>query len=226
MRVTNTKIYVGALFLTVAIFVMGLLLGLVIEGKRVAFMEESDRVQKLNFESLKLQFLYLSSLEGRESCPAFSSALSRYIKETEKTRERLEGYITQGVAYNNDFLILKREYVISQLNYWVLSKNTKRLCGTDFVTVLYFYSEDCGDCENQGFVLDYLKRRFGDGVLIFALDREFVEEPMIPFIVETFNVSVSPTLVVEDDVLVGFQPKDTLIKVVCEKFAEKPSDCP
>ncbi|MFH1788840.1 MAG: hypothetical protein ABH834_05630 [Candidatus Altiarchaeota archaeon] len=226
MRVTNRKIYVSALFLTIVIFVMGLLLGLVIEGKRVAYVENADRIQKLNFESLQLQFLYLASLEGRESCPAFSAALGSHIKETEKVRERLEGYIASGVAYNDEFEILKREYTISQLNYWILSKKTKRLCGTDFIPILYFYSDKCPECENQGFVLDYVKKRFGDRVLIFALDRTFREEPIIPVIVTTYNVSSSPTIVVEDDVFTGFQSKDALLEAVCGKFTEKPSDCP
>lgn len=226
MRVTNTKIYVSALFLTVVIFVMGLLLGLVIEGKRVAFVEQADNIQKLNFESLHLQFLYLASIEGRESCPAFSAALGSHIKDTEKVRERLEGYIATGVAYNDEFEILKREYAISQLNYWILSKKTKKLCGTDFVTILYFYSEKCPECENQGFVLDYMKKRFGEKILIFALDRDFSEEPVIPVIVTTYNVSASPTIVIEDDVFAGFQSKNSLLEVVCSKFADKPSDCP
>jgi len=146
MRPTNTKIFIGAFFLTVAIFVMGLLLGLVIEGKRATYAEESYKTQKENLDSLQLRFLYLSSLEGKESCPAFSAALSNYIKETENTRERLESYVVDGVAYNSEFALIKREYIISQLNYWILSKKTKKLCDTDFVTVLYFYSRKCPDC--------------------------------------------------------------------------------
>ena len=226
MRVTNTKIFLGALILTTAIFVMGLLLGLVIEGKRVEYIEKSSQTQKLDFESLKLQLLYLSSLEGVESCPAFSASLSMNIRETEKTRERLEGYLTDGVAYNDEFTILKREYVISQLNYWILARKTKKLCNSDFVTVLYFYSKKCPDCENQGFILDYLKKLFGDRLLIFALDQEFAEEPMIQVIASAFNVSESPTIVVEDKVLSGFREKEQLLEVICDKYVERPSDCP
>jgi hypothetical protein len=226
MRVTNTKIFLGALILTVVIFVMGLLLGLVIEGKRVEYVEQAGRLQKLDFESLQLQLLYLSSIDERDGCPAFSSALSMHIKETEKTRERLEGYVQEGTAYSEELSLLKREYVISQLNYWILSKRTKGVCETDFVTVLYFYSKDCSDCENQGFVLDYLKRLFGDRLLIFALDREFTYEPMIQVLTAAYNVSESPTIVVEDEVLNGFQTKDQLLERICSRFEEKPKDCP
>jgi hypothetical protein len=94
------------------------------------------------------------------------------------------------------------------------------------VTVLYFYSRKCPDCENQGFVLDYLKKLFGDRLLIFALDREFSEEPMISIIADSYKVSSSPTIVVGDEVFDGFQSKDKLLALICGSFKEKPSDCP
>ena len=226
MRVTNRKIFVSALFLTVVIFVMGLLLGLVIEGKRVEYIEQADREQKVNLESLQLQLLYLSSIEGRESCPAFTTALSEHIKETENTRERLEKYLTEDMAHENGFSLLKREYVISQLNYWVLARRTQEICGSDFVSVLYFYSKKCPDCENQGFILDYLKKLFGDRLLIFALDQEFSAENMIQVIAASYNVTQAPTIVIEDKVYSGFQSKDELLEHVCIEYSEKPSDCP
>lgn len=226
MRITNRKIFVSALFLTVVIFVMGLLLGLVIEGKRVEFIEQADREQKINLESLQLQLLYLSSIEGRESCPAFTTALSDHIKETENTRERLEKYLTEDMAHESGFSLLKREYIISQLNYWVLARKTRDICESDFVSVLYFYSKKCPDCENQGFILDYLKKLFGDRLLIFALDKEFADENMIKVIAASYNVSWVPTIVIEDKVYQGFQSKDQLLKLVCSEYSDKPSDCP
>lgn len=226
MRKVNTRLYVVAGVITVVVFVLGLLLGIVIENERVNVIKSREREHTINFDSLQLQYLYISSLlERNGSCPAISTSLNRYINATEKSRMELESYIDKNIMHGNEFELLKREYMIAQLNYWIMSKKTKAICGSDFVTVLYFHSKRCDRCDDQGFVLDYFKKMLGDRLLVFTIDAEFSVEPNIPLLVDTYNITQMPTLIIDEKKFEGFQSKDALMDELCSRYREKPERC-
>jgi len=225
MRQINSTLYLTAGGLTVIIFVMGVLAGLVIEGERVDYMQGQDETQKVNFDSIQLQYLYLSSLQSNKSCQVLSNAINKYIKETDEIRVRVERYSEKSNIKSDEFSLIKREYVISQINYWLLASKTKELCGGDYVTVLYFYDKDEADSRNQGFILDYFKKMFKDQILIFALDSKFDEEPMVQILKESYAVTDEPTIIVEEEKFEGFQSTETLRSLFCSKYNAKPEYC-
>jgi hypothetical protein len=228
MRKINKRFYALAGIITLVIFLFGVSLGILIEGERVDYVEGNRNREKVEYESLQLQYLYLSYLSssGREeSCKAFTATLNQYIKKTDETRVKLEDYMSKGNVYTEEFQLLKREYIQSQINFWILSKKTKELCKTDYVTVLYFHSQDCADCKNQGYILDYLKKQFDERLLIFAFDTNYTEEPMIELLKNTYNVTQTPTIIVEEDRYEGFQSKDQAMKEICSRYEEKPEGC-
>lgn len=225
VRKIHNRLYVMAFIITAAIFMMGILLGVVIESKRLAYVDQRAKEEKINFDSLQLQYLYLSAVPEKAGCNAFAATLNNYIKKTEITRARLQDYATTSGFHKPEFAMLKREYIISQMNYWILAQKTKTLCNTDTVTLLFFYSTPCSKCEDQGFVLDYLKKRFDEKILIFAIDGDFNDEPMIQIIKQTYNVTSVPTVVVEDIVVNGFVGKDDLLQYICPLLRDKPQEC-
>ncbi|MBD3260746.1 MAG: hypothetical protein GF334_03580 [Candidatus Altiarchaeales archaeon] len=225
MRKVNTKLYVVALIITLLIFTAGVLLGLVIEGERVEYLSEERKIQETNFNSLQLQYLYLSGLEEKKKCPALSTALNKYIKETDELRVRIENYAQQSNIKQEELGLLKRQYVIAQLNYWLMAKRTKKLCETDYVTLLYFYEKEQSQSMNQGVVLDYYKKKLGDDLLIFALDSEFTQEPMIPMLMSAHNITSTPSIVVEDTVYTGFHSKDDIQGILCQSYENKTEVC-
>ena len=228
MRKINKRFYLLAGVITIIIFLLGVSLGVLIEGEQVNYVDANKNLEEVNYESLQVQYLYLSYLSTSEregSCKAFTATLNEYIKKTDDTRVKLEDYIAKGNVYTEEFQLLQREYIQSQMNFWILSKKTKELCKTDYVTVLYFHSQDCTDCANQGYVLDYLKKLFDERLLIFAFDSNYTQEPMISLLKDTYNVTTTPTIVIEEDKYDGFQSKDSLLKAICSKFEEKPDAC-
>lgn len=225
MREINKRLYLITGIITLVIFLLGILLGIFIEGERVKYIEVKTREQKINFDSLQLQYLYLSMVGEKEGCPAFLATLKNYMGDTEKMRLRLEDYLKKSSIHTKEFELLKRDYIISQLNYWILSKKTKELCKTDFVTILYFHSKDCRDCENQGYILDYLKKLFSDKLLIFSLDVKFDEEPIIFILTNRYNVSETPTIIIEDKKFVGFTHEGVLLDNICSFYKDKPPEC-
>ena len=225
MRKITAEIYIIAAVITLAIFSLGILSGVVIEGKRLAYIESKDSAEKINFESLQVQYLYLSTLNENDACPAFSASLNKYIDQTESIRMRMENYLEGSGVYKDEFLLLKRQYTISQVNYWILAEKTRDMCKTDLVTILYFHSKDCAGCREQGFVLDYFKKMLGNRLLVFSFDANFADEPMIGLLKNTHNVTETPAVIIGDKKFTGFVSKDELKNELCGLYAEKPDMC-
>ncbi|MBI2652295.1 hypothetical protein HYX00_02410 [Candidatus Woesearchaeota archaeon] len=227
MRNLSRDKYIIAGAITLGIFFLGLFLGLAIEGKRVNYIESVSRRQNLDFSSLQLQYAFIDQLSQEKNCLAVQKTFEQNINNLESTRIRLENFDLDAKLNKNELDVLKREYVLAQIRYWMLAKTTKKLCNTDIVNILYFFSDEkeCNDCDKQAFVLTYLKKKFKDKLLIFSFDSKFESEPMISLLKKTYNATNYPTLVIEEKPKNGFQDKDTILKEVCSYYKEKNEDC-
>ncbi|MAG78450.1 hypothetical protein CL616_03735 [archaeon] len=223
-RISRNK-YIVALIITLAVFVIGVLIGILVTEKRTEFLELSGREQRIDFDSLQLQYLYLTTLS--DECSAVNKALEGSINRLEQTRVKLEDYIAQSFTDNKDFSLTKREYMLAEMRYWLLALQTKELCKGDTVSLLYFYSniKECDECDSQGLILTYLKNKFKDKLLIFSLDSDFIEEPVLEIFKEDYNIEEVPTIIIEDQKFEGLTTKEELEKVICSYYEDKPGEC-
>ncbi|MFH1071938.1 MAG: hypothetical protein V1743_00750 [Nanoarchaeota archaeon] len=212
--------YVAAFFITLLIFILGNLVGIVIESKRVNVIEQKSQLQRLDYESLQVQYLYMNQLIQERDCDAMSKAFESNVRSLEDARLKLETYEQDSLLYKQDFEVLRRNYVLAQIRYFLLAKQTKELCKKDIVSVLYFFSskEECPDCEEQAFVLTYFKKLLKDNILIFSFDGRMEDEPMILLLKERYNVTSYPTIVVEGVRYEGLFNKNKLQKELCKQY--------
>lgn len=227
MRSISKDKYIIAGAITLGIFLLGLFLGLAIEGKRVNYIESVGRKQNLDFSSLQLQYAFIDQMSQEKNCLAVQKTFEQNINNLESTRIRLENFDRDATLNKDEFDILKNEYVLAQIRYWMLAEKTKNLCGADVATILYFFSDEkeCPDCDKQAFVLTYLKKRFKDKLLVFSFDSQFESEPMIILLKRTYNLTEYPTIVIEGKPKSKFQEKDEILKQICRYYKEKPEDC-
>lgn len=227
MRDLSKDKYIIAGIITIGIFLLGLFLGLAIEGKRVNYIESMSRRQNLDFSSLQLQYNFIDQLSQEKNCLAVQKTFEQNINNLESTRIRLENFDRDATLNKNEFDLLKNEYLLAQIRYWMLAERTRKLCGADIVNILYFFSDEkeCPECNKQAFVLTYLKKKFMDKLLIFSFDSKFESEPMIPLLKKTYNVTKYPTIVIEGKLKNGFIDKDTILKEICDYYQEKTEDC-
>ena len=227
MRSLSKDKYIMAGAITLGIFFLGLFLGLAIEGKRVNYIESVSRKQNLDFSSLQLQYAFIDQMSQEKNCMAVQKTFEDNINNLESTRIRLENFDRDATLNKNELDVLKNEYMLAQIRYWMLAERTRRLCGTDIVTILYFFSDEkeCPDCDRQAFVLTYLKKRFKDKLLIFSFDSQFEAEPMIPLLKKTYNITTYPTIVIEGNPKIKFQDKSNILKEICSYYKEKIADC-
>ena len=226
-RKLNVKRHITAFILTLCFFTIGILIGSQLTSERVKFLQEAATEQAIDFESLQAQYLYVSFTKDNRSCAAVEQTFEANVQELEDTRKQLENFVKSSQINEKAYTHLKRQYIISQVRYYILAKSTQEICNTDIVTAFYFFSNDadCADCTNQGTVLTYLKRVFTDRLLIFSFDGQFEQEPFIPILKKVYNVSEYPTVAIENKNFNGLQDRDTLLKEICTNFEEEYSEC-
>ncbi len=225
-RRISKEIYIISFIITAGIFALGLLLGLFVENQRVGMINEKERIQALELRSLQLQYQFINVFSEEDNCGVLSKAFDDSVLSLEKTRERIENYVNDAAVNEYEFELLKREYSLSQINYWLLAERVKKTCENDVVTLLYFYGDEkqCPDCSSQGVVLTYLKNKFGMKLLNFVFDGN-TEEPMIQLLKKVYSVDTYPTLIIDGKKYSGFTDKENLLKVICPKYNEFTEVC-
>jgi len=223
MRDMKRRRYLLAFVITAALFALGFFFGFMMDLKRVDYFDKLNSAQKLNIQSLQLQYELLKGDAVQDRCGAFKFLFDKYITELEQNRARLDSYSKQADIIASDFENLKREYVLSQINFWYISRNFKASCpnSSDFVTILYFFSNDqkCPDCGGQGEVLDYYKSVLKQNLLIFSFDETFADkEPLIKMLEQIYDIKDYPTIVVNSKAYTGFVRKENLTNILCSQY--------
>ncbi|MDP6293600.1 MAG: hypothetical protein QF486_06020 [Candidatus Woesearchaeota archaeon] len=214
-RKISTSDYVIAGIITILVFSLGLSLGIIIDNARYKNTEVQIRTQELDYNSLQFQSLYLSTLERERSCPVLQASLKTAIFDLSESLEKVISYGGNGNLANGDYEFLRRRYLLDNLRYWLLAKETKKLCGLDTVSVLYFYEDDCDDCPNQGVLLSHFKNVHGDRLLIFPIDTSVEGEPLIKILQGQHNVHIYPSIIVESFKFEGLTTKEELEGLLC-----------
>ena len=224
----NKKRYVIAFLITIGFFIIGIFIGFQLSNTRISYLQESATQQRLDFDSLQVQYLYAGKLTEQGNCNAIEATLNTNILNLIKTQERLEQYEKESTTQLIAFRTLKREYTLAELRYWLLVRDTQDICHRDAITVVYFYTDDknCPECRTEGFILTYLKKLFKDRLLVFSLDAELTEEPLVNLLIQSYNVTTYPSIIVNDELLEGFQNKDQVLQAVCGAFETTHGECP
>lgn len=225
----NKKRYFIALVLTSLVFLLGLLVGYGVTGLRLNKVQEGERDLRFSYDSAQLQTLYISSLLREQNCPQLKTVLDTNINSIQRTADNLENYIKSTQFRSGDFDSLKREYILAQLRYWLLAQQFKEICDQDVVLILYFFSssvaEPCNDCGPQGTILSYLKNIFQDKLLVFSMDKDFDQEPLIPILLNDYAITSAPSIVIDSEPYYGLQTKEQLLKSICGKFKSNVDGC-
>ena len=130
-REMNRTRYVVAAIMTLSIFLLGLMLGLVIEEKRIRLSLAEDAQQKLDYRSMQIQYEYINQLSQENDCPAILETFDGNLKNLELSRIRLENYLKSSKINKDDFNRIKRDYTISQIQYWLFAKKKSLICDAD-----------------------------------------------------------------------------------------------
>jgi len=220
-RTFSVWLYIVAFVLTVVVFSFGLTLGLLIEKERLQAVDQINVQQEIDVKSLQLQQIYLNT--GEVNCEALNTILEANINEVSDSMEKVVSYNKNSLIDSDLFSLQLRDYFLTEIRFLLLSSEIQQKCPSDAVTVIYFYDEDQGD--TQGDVLNYLKEIFGQKLLVFSFDSNFKQEPLIDVLLQSYNVTVFPTVIVDGMPYYGGITADELKDYICEQLVDKPVEC-
>lgn len=224
-KVSKSK-YIMSFVFTVLIFSLGLTLGIIIDNARLNSINLASKEQEVNYKSIQFQYTYLNFLkEEKDSCLVIHGTLDNAISDLGKSLDKFIQYNKNTQINSREYHLDGRSYLLDNLKYWLLANEAKKKCDLDVVSILYFFSEDCSSCPDQGVILTYFKKKFGDKLLVFPLNIGLEsDEGILRIVKNQFNITTIPAVVVENKKYEGVINKDILGGVICSHFKDK-SNC-
>lgn len=204
-RELSLNIYIVALIVTVAIFSLGIYVGMVIDESAKANVDSELRTLE--------QDLYLSRImllmeeNTTEFCPIYSEKLEAVNSERQLIGDRLEYLETVRGMHDDE---LKERYFYLELENYLLMQKMKNECGGEFVPVLFFYADGDEASNNQGEVLGQLRAAHPE-VKVFSFDGN-MDTAVVSVLKEKYLVTSYPAVVFDGTRLVGFQSLEQLEK--------------
>jgi hypothetical protein len=199
----NWKKYLWTLLITVAIFITAFTLSNYFNDKKINNLK--DIADKISTDIMSSETQY--DLLAESSCKDITSNV---LSQELNTLAQKLTYSEQNLNNNSsDLLRLKTYYTLLQIKDYLLMKKISVKCGTKPVFILYFYSKDCTECEQQGYVLTYLREQYPD-LRIYSFDYN-LDNPALHTLISLYKVkNTLPALVINDKVTNGFIDKDKL----------------
>jgi hypothetical protein len=224
----NTLRHLGVLSLTLLIFFLGVFIGGNVEDQRVDSLYNKLQEQDLEYQNIVTESNYLEYLvisaemnDSSVTCDQVKGSYFTSITNLDDSRIRLEEYINTASVNEEEYFRLKSHYENVQIQYFTLANRISSLCSDDLNTILFFYDEKktCPECEDQGIILDYVKKVLKDDVLIFSLDIQ--KKGPIQLLAQTYDAYVSelPVIVINGKTY-GFSSYEEIFTILCDQGLE------
>jgi hypothetical protein len=211
------KTHVTTILLTIAVFSVGIISGMLLGDTRVGFLDININELKWDMDSVELGFMLSSAIEN-VSCKYLESQLSDVSEIADEIGSRIVSLETKNLLQTQSYIELKRDYMLVRLRYWLLTEQFKSECGSNLTTILYFYAvQDCPACTDQGVILDYEQSRV-PWLIIFPVDA-FEDISIMRTLRDVYTINVTPSIVIDGkDVYRGLQSLETIDAILCEKY--------
>lgn len=206
-RISKTR-YLAIFATTTLIFIIGMYLGHKITSMKVTTLTNIEQDIKTKTTDMELQFLLLSEE------PCLISDFTGLSDELYQIGKRLSYMETHLGVKNEDVVRLKEYYTLLEIRHWLFFKKLNENCNKNLTLVLYFYSSntDCPECEQQGYILTYL-RKDNPSLKVYSLDIN-LGNFALDTVKKRYDVKTAPTLVINGKVHEGFISKDELEAIV------------
>jgi hypothetical protein len=212
------EFYVFSAAITIFILFMGIYLGIFLSKGKIEELQSELTSLKLKQEDLVFELTLLTLNNKNVSCNLLTQALEKVIDEAGKLGDRVSLYETTEKIKDESFYELKKDYTLTLVRYWFYVEEIKKNCGkSNLVTVLYFYSnQNCFDCLSQGTILTYMKQKYPQNLMVFALDYD-INLNIISSLKRVYDVQKVPSLVINGEKYEGLVTLEKLSEILCSK---------
>ena len=196
--------FTGVLAATIIIFIIGIFLGGYSSDVKLSKVTNLQDDLRIDTMALELQFL----IESEDLCSARPESL---IEELNDVGAKLD-YLENQLGVDDPAIQrLKEYYSLLEIRHWLLNKKKAENCVENGTIILYFYSNDietCPRCKEQGFVLDYLRKKY-DSLSVYSFDIAS-ENKAVKTLVTRFKVADAPSVVVDGKTYSEFKDRSEL----------------
>ena len=195
--------YFLALVMTAAIFFIGVYIGNYSDRVKIASVSDLENSIRADVIGTELQYM----LAKDNLC---SLELKSYVEDISRVGSRLTAIESQLGVENRDVLSLKEYYHLLELRHFLLMEEARQSCNKNYTLVLYFYSNagDCEDCEQQGYLLSYVSKKY-QTFNTYSFDVN-IDNPALRALKQKYNITSVPSLVINGVTRTGFQDKEAL----------------
>ena len=185
-------------FFTTLVFFLGLFLGNLMANSKLQDIEDIQQNLQIQTTTTEIEYLLFSE----EPCLLeVSDTLGNQLYQLGEKLTFMEGQIGEK---NEKVSVLKEYYSLLEMRHWLLLKKIKNECATDYNIVLYFYSENCKQCDEQGFLLTYLREKYPSLRLkVYSFDMD-LENSALSSLQKLYGVTNYPTLVINEKIYPNF----------------------
>ena len=206
------KPYLVAGIVSLIIFLMGFLMGFTLLNVQLEDLRMDMEKGELELRNIQLEIAFLGLLENETFCSYMTDRLRVLDKSTAELGNKLVN--PKGLT-EKYFDMIKRRYTAFLIQGWLFSKELMDRCNVSRVDVMYFYEQDCEPCISQGYILDYLVTMDNaENIHVFAIDKD-LDEPIVQMLVQNFNITEAPILIINSIKYGGLQTKETLTGIFC-----------
>jgi len=201
------KKYLLVFVITSAIFFTAIFISNYFGQKKIEELRSIQNQISINILSSEIQ----TSLLEQFSCKDVSgTALSEELGSLGDKLVATES--TRGIT-NLEVVELKRYYSLLQIKDFVLMNKVREKCGTKNVFIIYFYTQNCGECQKQGYVLTKLREDFPQ-LRVYSFDYNLDLSAIKTLISINKVKNTPPALLIDDNIYYGFKSIDDINEII------------
>ncbi len=207
------KKYFLVFLITLGLFFTASYISSYFNNKKINQLKNIQDSIAIDILSSETQFSLLSEL----SCKNINT--SGLSVELDELGGKLS-WSEENVGKTEEVLSLKKYYSLLQIKDYLLMKKMLERCKIKSAFILYFYTtaENCSECKKQSLVLSSLKENYPE-LRIYSFDYSLDISPLKSMLdIYKIEDTKLPALVLDDEVMTGFQDKELLDQKINKAF--------
>jgi len=198
--------YIFFLLVTGSIFLSGAWMGERIAGFYIDDIAGLQDDLQLSAAAIGLQ----NEILGGDICDVDVYAVTQKKFELGQSLSNLEA---QRGYDDPDVIRLKNRYSIYSIQQYLLVKRQREECGADIMPILFFYDNNNAkeDSEIQGYVLEYVYKKYPTRVATYALSIN-VHNAAVDALMAQNDIVSGPTLVIDGEKYEGIYEADEVFE--------------
>lgn len=207
---------------TVFVFAAIFASGMVLNDYKIDSLQKSVEQVEVEQNSHMVGQELSTNLE-EDSCRAMGEWMNTTVDDLRELRKEVASYENANKIESARYETVKKRYMNLLLQNLAQVRQYDRNCDRQMIDIIYFYSDDCEACQDQGTILTHVRQEYDREIVVYPLDTELGMSP-INFLQDYYGVDRYPSLVIDGELHSGFMPAEELEENISERLNRTETD--